>query len=187
MNRDRAPHGFVVARRFSALEKWVADDPAMTGEQKADVDVGVIHLDGTAAAFDPNGNPIPDVALGDRLGFFGLAVRSDEDLLNRFVHVAGYPGEAAKGFGREMWAHRSKVLAATELRVYYDVDTTPGQSGAPTFMIENDLAAPIGIAVHAYGTGGTPEHLRMLANSAPRITRDLFDRIQRWIDLGAEG
>jgi V8-like Glu-specific endopeptidase len=194
LNRDHAVHGSVVARRFSALDKWVANDPNMTDEQKADVDVGVIHLDDTAVALDPHGQPIlkngqPDassVALGDRLGWFGIAVRSDEDLRDRYVHVAGYPGEPAKGFGREMWAHRSKVLATTALRVYYDVDTTAGQSGAPAFMVEGDQAAPLAIAVHAYGTGGTPERLGVLANSAPRITRDLFERIQRWIDLGPD-
>jgi V8-like Glu-specific endopeptidase len=195
LNRDRATHGSVVARRFSALDKWIVNDPNMTVEQKADVDVGVIHLDDTAVALDPNGQPMlkdgqPDassVALGDRLGWFGIAVRSDEDLSDCYVHVAGYPGEPAKGFGREMWAHRSKVLATTALRVYYDVDTTPGQSGAPAFMVESDPAAPLAIAVHAYGTGGTPERLDVLANSAPRITRDLFERIQRWIDLGPDG
>jgi V8-like Glu-specific endopeptidase len=193
LNRDRATHGSVVSRRFSALENWIADDPSMTLEQKADVDIGVIHLDDTAVALGPNGQPLlngePDpssVALGDRLGWFGIAVRPDEDLRDRYVHVAGYPGEPEKGFGREMWAHRSKVLATTALRVYYDVDTTPGQSGAPAFMIENDPAAPIAIAVHAYGTGGTPDRLGVLANSAPRITRDLFERIQRWIDLGPD-
>jgi glutamyl endopeptidase len=195
LNRDRAMHGSVVARRFSALEKWIANDPNMTVEQKADVDIGVIHLDDTAVALDPDGRAVlkngqPDassVALGDRLGWFGIAVRSDEDLCDRYVHVAGYPGEPAKGFGRDMWAHRSKILATTALRVYYDVDTTPGQSGAPAFMVESDLTAPLAIAVHAYGIGGTPERLGMLANSAPRITRDLFERIQHWIDLGADG
>ncbi|UPJ49333.1 hypothetical protein IVB30_41450 [Bradyrhizobium sp. 200] len=107
--------------------------------------------------------------------------------MDRYVHVAGYPGEAAKGFGREMWAHRSKVIATTALRVYYDVDTTPGQSGAPAFTVDSDIAAPIGIAIHAYGTGGTPGHLGVVANSAPRITPDLFETIQRWIDVGPDG
>lgn len=188
LNRNRATHGSVVARRFSALDKWVVNDPTMTDEQKADVDVGVIHLDDTAVALDPHGQPADasSVALGDRLGWFGIAVRSDADLSDRYVHVAGYPGEPAKGFGREMWAHRSKVLATTALRVYYDVDTTAGQSGAPAFMVESDLAAPLAIAVHAYGTGGTPERLGVLANSAPRITRDLFETIQRWIDVGPD-
>jgi V8-like Glu-specific endopeptidase len=174
LNRQEAKHGSATARQFSALEAWTKDDPAMTLEQKADVDIGVIHLDDA----DP---------LGDRLGWFGLAVRPDADLLDRHVHVAGYPGEPARGFGREMWAHRSKVLATTPLRVYYDVDTTPGQSGAPGFMIESDATAPIAIAVHAYGTGGTPDRLGVIANSAPRITRDLFETIQRWIDVGPGG
>lgn len=187
LNRDRTEHGWVVARRFSALEAWTKDDPAMTLEQKADADVGVIHLDNTAVAFDKDGTQKPDAALGDILGWFGLAVMPDADLLNRHVHVAGYPGEPARGFGREMWAHRSKVIGMTPLRIYYDVDTTAGQSGAPAFVVEDDRAtAPIAIAVHAYGTGGTPERLGVLANSAPRITRELFETIQRWIDLGAD-
>jgi V8-like Glu-specific endopeptidase len=174
MNRDAAKHGSVTATRFSALEAWTRNDPTTRLEQKADADVGAIHLEAADA-------------LGDRLGWFGIAVRSDVELMDRYVHVAGYPGEAAKGFGREMWAHRSKVIATTPLRVYYDVDTTPGQSGAPAFMVETDLTAPTAIAVHAYGTGGTPGHLGVVANSAPRITRDLFETIQRWIDVGPDG
>jgi V8-like Glu-specific endopeptidase len=194
LNRTQTAFGSVVAQRFSALKDWVRDDPAMTLEQKADVDVGVIHLDASAIALNENGQPVlkdrqPDAAataLGDRLGWFGLAVCPDADLMDSFVHVAGYPGEPAKGYGREMWAHRSKVVGTTAKRIYYVVDTTPGQSGAPAFTVEADLTAPVAIAVHAYGTGGTPAGLGVLANSAPRITADLFQTIQRWIDAGPD-
>jgi len=192
MNRDRADHGSVVACRFSTLDDWVASHAHFSPEQKADVDVGVIHLNDPENILDEKRKPMlkdgkvdaSKAALGERIGWFGIAVRSDDDLSERYVHVAGYPGEPDKGFGREMWAHRSTVLTTTPLRVYYDVDTTPGQSGAPTFVIESNPQAPIVIAVHAYGTGGTAERLGVRANSAPRITRELFETIQYWIDNG---
>ncbi len=173
LNRDRRPHGQVIARRFSSTQSWIAD-------QNEDHDLGVIHLDADATPVDRD-----SAALGDALGFFGLAVRSDADLAGSFIHVAGYPGELARGFGKEMWGHRSRVTAVTERRVFYDVDTTAGQSGGPAFTIEDDPARPTAVAIHAYGTGGTPAHLGIIANSAPRITTEVFDMIERWIDSGA--
>lgn len=173
LNRDVRPFGRVVATRFSTLRLWIE-------EQSRDHDIGVIHLDAGAT---PEGRTTTD--LGTELGTFGLAVRTDQELTGGFIHVAGYPGEAARGFGKELWGHRSSVTGATERRLFYDVDTSAGQSGGPAFIVEDDPARPIVVAVHAYGTAATPSSLGIVANSAPRVTATLFDTIERWIDRGA--
>lgn len=173
LNRDVHPFGQVVARRYSAMRKWVE-------EQSPDDDIAVIHLDADAT---PIGRQ--SAALGAELGTFGIAVKRDEELQGAFVHVAGYPGEAARGFGRELWGHRSTITSVTERRLFYDVDTSAGQSGGPAFIVEDDPARPIAIAIHAYGIGGTPASLGIIANSAPRITPALFAIIERWIDRGS--
>ncbi len=173
LNRDVKPHGQVIARRFSTTKLWE------TG-RNPDHDIGVIHLNKDATPLERN-----SVELGNDLGAFGFAVRTDEELLRSFIHVAGYPGEVERGFGKEMWGHRSRVKRMTDRRAFYDVDTTPGQSGAPAFVIEENPSQPIAVAIHAYGTRGTPPSLGVIANSGPRITREVFEKIEEWIDRGA--
>ena len=162
--RDGAkfPFGTVTATRFSAQDRWVSDaDP--------DFDVGCIHLE------EP---------LGDQTGWFGLASLPPEDLIDRFVNVSGYPGD--RGGGREQYFHLSAVLHVGPRRVFYDVDTAAGQSGAPVWIRDkNSMEEPVAIGVHAYGTGGTPFDLGITANSAPRITPELYDIINGWIDADA--
>lgn len=173
LNRNVKPNGQVIARRFSTTGGWI-------DSRDRDQDIGVIHLNVDATADGREG-----VALGTDLGTFGIEVRSDADLKGSFIQVAGYPGEGARGFGKEMWAHRSHVTFVTPRRIFYDVDTTAGQSGAPAFVVGADPAMPIAAGIHAYGTGGTPAGLGIEANSAPRITNEVFDMIERWIDKGA--
>ncbi len=157
-NEDDHPFGQVSATRFSALDRWVSDaDP--------DFDIGCIHLD------EP---------LGDATGFFSIASVPPNDLLDLRVNLSGYPSD--RGGGAEQYFHANSVLHVGPLRVFYDVDTFGGQSGAPVWIMEGPGDTPTVIGIHAYGTGGTPFDLGITANSAPRITPAVFDIIQGWID-----
>ena len=100
------------------------------------------------------------------------------ELQGYLVNVSGYPAD--RGVGTEQYHHRNRVLRVTDRRVFYDVDTYGGQSGAPVWIHESEGAPPLAIAIHAYGVGGSPTGLE--ANSAPRIIPEVLDRIREWVD-----
>ncbi len=154
---DRFPFGTVAARRFSTLAKWkTAADP--------DYDVGCIHLD------EP---------LGDRVGFFKLASKSDDELEDRLLNVSGYPLD--RGGGRLQFFHANRVLHPAARRIYYDIDTYGGQSGSPVWLEDEPGGEPIGVGIHAYGVGGTASSLNITANSAPRVTPEMLAAIREWL------
>lgn len=151
------PFGPVKATRFESTKQWLAT-------QAQDYDIGVIHL---------------DAPVHDDIGWFGVSSLPDDDLLARFVNVSGYPGD--KG-GREQWWARNRVKGLSPLRIYYDVDTVGGQSGAPVFIVDKEGDTPKVVGIHAYGVGGAkPAHIKEEVNSAPRITPEVVELIQGWI------
>jgi glutamyl endopeptidase len=83
--------------------------------------------------------------------------------------------------GTEQWFHANRVLSVAERRIFYDVQTMGGQSGSPVWLHENEGAPPIVVGLHAYGTGGTPFDLGIIANSAPRIIPEVFEQIEAWV------
>lgn len=151
------PFGTVTSRHFSTLSRWVnSADP--------DFDIGCIHLD------EP---------LGDTTGFFSFASLTAADLETRRVNISGYPGD--RGNGQLQFFHANRILTVGARRIFYDVDTFGGQSGAPVWVQDDDNAPPVVVGIHAYGTGGTPFDLGVTANSAPRIIPEVFDLIEGWV------
>lgn len=150
------PFGTVTSARFSSVDRWVeSEDP--------DFDIGCIHLDA-----EPAGN----------LGWFAVGALPATELQGYFVNIAGYPAD--RGIGTELYHHKNRVLSVSERRVFYDVDTYGGQSGAPAWIHERNDSPPLAIGIHAYGIGGSPSGLT--ANSAPRIIPELLDRITAWVE-----
>ncbi len=155
-NGGEFPFRTVRSTRFSSVNRWVeAADP--------DFDIGCIHLD------DP---------LGDEVGWFSVGALSPEELEGFLVNVSGYPGD--RGGGTEQYHHRNRILRVTERRLFYDVDTFGGQSGAPVWIHETDTAPPLAVGIHAYGVGGSADGLE--ANSAPRIIPGVLDQIRTWVE-----
>jgi glutamyl endopeptidase len=155
-NGAEFPFRTVRSTRFSSVNRWVeAQDP--------DFDVGCIHLD------DP---------LGDEVGWFGVGALAPDELEGFLVNVSGYPGD--RGGGTEQYHHRNRILRVTERRLFYDVDTFGGQSGAPVWIHETDTAPPLAVGIHAYGVGGAVDGLE--ANSAPRIIPEVLDQIRTWVE-----
>ncbi len=157
--RDGAhfPFGTVTAVRFSALDRWVdTADP--------DFDIGCIHLD------EP---------LGERVGWFAVGSVPPSELEHHLANICGYPADL--GAGTEQYFHENRILHIGPHRVFYDVDTYGGQSGSPVWIQETANAEPIAVGIHAYGTRGTPFHLGISANSAPRITPAVFEIVRTWI------
>jgi glutamyl endopeptidase len=152
------PFGPVTAARFSALDAWVE-------RQEHDFDVAALHLD--ADLFGPGEG-------------FQVGALPDADLLDSLINVSGYP--ANPGGGQEQWWARNRIREVTTRRIFYDVDTSGGQSGGPAYIFPDGTLAPIVVGIHAYGIGGTPTSIPFEVNSAPRIVPELIEQIQAWID-----
>lgn len=151
------PFGTLVSRRFSSVDRWV-------GDEDPDYDVGCIHLS----------EPI-----GDRIGWFGLACIPSDGLEQYLVNISGYPAD--RGWGTEQYFHANRVIRVTDRRLFYDVDTYGGQSGAPVWVYRDGDPLPQVVGIHAYGIGGTPVSFAITANSAPRIIPEVFEQIKAWV------
>lgn len=151
------PFGSITSERFSTLDRWtVGEDP--------DFDIGCIHLD------EP---------LGNEVGWFSVAAFPTEELESFLVNVSGYPGDRGRGF--EQYHHRNRIVRVTDRRIFYEVDTYGGQSGAPVWIHETEAGPPIAVGIHAYGVGGTPATFGITANSAPRIIPEVLEKVREWL------
>jgi V8-like Glu-specific endopeptidase len=155
-NGTEFPFGTLKSSRFSSVDRWVEhEDP--------DFDIGCIHL---------------SEAPGEDVGWFAVGALPPAELEGFQVNVSGYPAD--RSMGAEQYHHKNRVLRVTERRVFYDVDTFGGQSGAPVWIHETEDAPPLAIGIHAYGIGGSTDDLQ--ANSAPRIIPEVLAQIRSWVE-----
>jgi len=154
---ESRPYGSVTSTRFSSVDRW-------TEKEDPDFDIGCIHLD------QPKGMEV---------GWFALGALPPEKLESYLVNISGYPAD--RGSGAEQYHDRNRVLRVSERRLFYEVDTYGGQSGAPVWIHEKEDAAPIAVGIHAYGVGGTPSDYGIKANSAPRIIPEVLDKMTEWV------
>lgn len=152
------PHGSASSDRFSSVDRW-------TDSEDPDFDIGCIHLN------EP---------LGSKVGWFAVGALPPEYLESFLVNVSGYPAD--RGAGAEQYHGRNRVVRVSERRIFYEVDTYGGQSGAPVWIYEDDDSPPLAIGVHAYGVGGTPANFGIAANSAPRIIPEVLDALTGWVE-----
>lgn len=152
----KEPFAALSSKRFDTTDRWFND-------RNPDFDYAAIHLDDDA------------LAVSAVTGWFNTVVLNDAGLAAQRVNVSGYPGD--KGNGMEQWFHAKQVLRTTARRVYYDVDTMGGQSGAPVWLDTDE--GPKVVGIHAYGVGATLPGVT--ANSAPRITAEVLQRIRGWV------
>jgi glutamyl endopeptidase len=154
---DEKPFGSFEADRFSTVDQW-------TQSQNPDFDIAAIHL----------ARP-----LGEEHGWFAVGALTDEELKGYLVNVSGYPAEP--GGGAQQWWARNRIREVTPRRIFYDVDTSGGQSGGPAYVYEREGVPPLVVGIHAYGVGGTPGSIPMRVNSAPRIIPEVVQQIQAWV------
>lgn len=156
----RKPFGELKSRKFSTTNKWLK-------EQSPDFDYAAIHL-------GPEADEITK-----KTGWFSTAVLNDAALKSQRVNVSGYPGDKGIGelMGSEQWFHAKQIVYVTPYRIFYDVDTMGGQSGAPSWIQMPD--GPKVVGIHAYGVGAS---VGANANSAPRITEDVLAVLKGWVE-----
>ena len=144
-NGSNLPYGSVTATSFRSVTGWTVN-----GNQE--FDYGAIIL------------PTP---LGNTTGTLGFGNYNDATLLASVGNIAGYPGDKPSG---TMWYDARNIASVTARKVFYDIDTAGGQSGAAVYRIVNGQR--FAFAVHAYGGATT--------NSGTRINADVFARLQSW-------
>lgn len=157
-NKGR-PYGSIVSTRFSSVDRW-------TEHEDADFDIGCIHL---------------DQAKGTEVGWFAVGALPPDELESYLVNISGYPADRGGGF--EQYHNRNRVLRVSERRLFYEVDTYGGQSGAPVWIHEAENAPPLAVGIHAYGTSATPTAFGITANSAPRILPEVLEKLNEWVEL----
>lgn len=156
LNGSAQPFGQVKATRFRTLKQWIETaDP--------DFDIGAITLDSD---------------LGRLAGFFTTAALDGADLQSRLAHVSGYP--ESPGGGLQQFHHRNRIVTATERRLFYETDTSEGQSGAPVWILETDGGTPKVVGVHTYGFEKSPPGLPP-SNSATLINAEILAQIAEWV------
>ena len=144
-NENDLPYGSVKSTSFRSVTGWTVN-----GDQT--YDYGVIRI---------------PTDLGAQTGFFGFGVYGDQELTGVVANISGYPGDKPAG---TQWYDKHQVAAVNARKVFYDIDTMGGQSGAAVYRIKDGKR--IAIAVHAYGGGST--------NSGTRITRQVYDNLTLW-------
>lgn len=106
---------------------------------------------------------------GDQLGWFGYAVKSDDELKSFVTNLSGYPGDKPSG---TQWFHSHALKDVDEWVLIYETDSAGGQSGAPVWVQTAD-GVRYGVGIHTNGD--------LAGNSATRINQDVFNNISSWV------
>jgi glutamyl endopeptidase len=138
------PFGSVSTTSFRSVTGW-------TNSGNQEFDYGAIIIPTT---------------LGSQTGTLGYGNFSDATLRAATGNIAGYPGDKPTG---TMWYHARRIVNVGARKVFYDIDTAGGQSGAAVYIIQNGKR--YACAVHAYGGS---------VNSGTRINSQVFANLNGW-------
>lgn len=105
-----------------------------------------------------------DTPIGDKVGWFGMAIPNDEDLIGRHATVIGYPITYPGKPEATLWKDRNVITGITPIEITHNIDTTRGQSGGPILSDTN--------TVYGIHKGGSAH-----ANVGNRMTTELFNLI----------
>lgn len=108
--------------------------------------------------------------VGEKAGHASLKVLEEEAFFEAKVNVTGYPGDKVREYP-QMYTMEGPIKAVTEHQIFYDVDTSPGQSGSGVWRREDKDIQVVG--VHGYGGD--------LYNSGVRITYEVVEQVKEWI------
>jgi glutamyl endopeptidase len=144
-NGSALPYGSVTSTQFCTVKGW-----ADTGDENYDYAAIIIPTD-----------------VGSIVGVIGFGSYPDGELTGAVANVTGYPGDKPSG---TMWYDTKGIATVNASKVYYDIDTAGGQSGAAVYVIKGGQR--IAVAIHAYGGAVT--------NSGTRISTPVFQNLTNW-------
>lgn len=145
-NGSNSPYGDTIINRMHTSTKWTENS-----NEKYDYAVLVLNS-----------------SLGNKTGYFGTHY-TFWSLKGKNVTITGYPGE----YYREQYSISGSIKKCNSHKLYYDMDTTGGQSGCPVYWYTSDHGYQA-IGIHAYGSSSL--------NSATRITSSMFDFFESFRD-----
>lgn len=151
---NKRPFGEAVSTRFDCAPSWLA------ARDRAH-DLGCVHLD----------EPV-----GERVGWMRYDAVDPATLPRTSAVVSGYPEYA--GSYEHLLVAKGPVRTSLDGRLYYEIDTTDGQSGGPVWI--GDAAAPTVVAVHGYEADATLAQVGPGVNSGALLTPDHLRLIQTW-------
>jgi V8-like Glu-specific endopeptidase len=171
---------FINSPQLPARHGWVKSISVMPGRNGTTLPFGAAtstefkSVDGWTSAGDPNhdyGAIILPSPLGTQVGTFGFGIFPDDDLKTVDANISGYPADKDPG---TQWFDHRQVIEVNPTKVFYDIDTAGGQSGAPVWRVNGQETTTI--AIHAYGVGGGIQ-----SNSGTRITQEVYDNLKSWM------
>lgn len=148
-NGTSLPYGAVVSTTFHTSVGWARDkDP------RYDYAAIVLPTD-----------------LGNSVGWFGVGVMEDAELVGSTANISGYPGDKTGAEDGTQWYDARKIRSVDSHQIHYEVDTWGGQSGSAVWIGDGNDRYAVGI--HAYGSS-------YFGNSATRITPSVRDNLIAW-------
>lgn len=133
-NGNTSPYGSAYSIELGAPTPWINNSDST-------MDYALVKLNRT---------------IGSATGWFGYGC--NQTSVGTKVRISGYPGEK----NRTQWFMSGNIIAQSEYRLWYPIDTTNGQSGSPIY-IQNALA----VGVHTSGLTAW--------NGGKRIHEDMFN------------
>ncbi len=163
-----APFGVAKGEKMIVSEKYInsetIDFAADIGILKVGKLLGEDYLTPTSI------NALP----GQALGHFAVKYVEEKILKENKLRITGYPGEkAGKMHTMEGALHRIQ-----DDRLFYDIDTTAGQSGSSIYL--NYGGGYTCAGVHTQGWGSDPYQMY---NSGAHITEKHFEIVQEWVKI----
>jgi glutamyl endopeptidase len=114
--------------------------------------------------------------IGNTVGWFPSWDNTGENLVDQFFYVEGYPGDKPYG---TMWWHGDVSKSQNASRLWYQIDTKPGQSGAPIYRYNSVTPGKCwGWCVTGINTSGKGWGMY---NSGIRFNSDVMSFINFWI------
>lgn len=147
LNGLERPFGSAISTKLESNNGWVND-------RNSDFDYGAIILE----------KPI-----SEEIGWFSVAAAPDEYLKSNIANISGYPIDRDRA--TRQYYHARNIIRASSRRIYYEIDTYGGQSGAAIWM---NLGEGDRVAIGIHTTGNST------SNYGTRITEEVFNNLQTW-------
>ena len=113
--------------------------------------------------------------IGNSTGWFGWWYNTGENLVNQYFYVEGFPGDHPA----QMWWDGDYTTQQSATRLFYWIDTAPGESGSPVYHYNSVSPGLCGgwcvTGIHTNGPFDSPY------NSGTRFTPDVMSFINYWI------
>lgn len=139
----KTPYGSAVASRLIVPNNW-------TSNEETSDDIGIIKLE----------KPI-----GYKTGTLSL---SKSLSTSTQISISGYPSDVQTVTrSHNMWTISGSIKSLTQDFIYYDLDSTGGQSGSPIYNQSNQV-----VGVHGYGSD--------TGNFGVRINDEKYSTISSW-------